>query len=380
MPADRLRRLLEDDRPRRSGRRKLSGLQGGRHRRLAAAARVEVGPRPPGLPRHGRSVDERRRGRAAARLHRQRHLVGSADRRVSRPVRRPRRSRRAACCASSIPRRSATTACGCCAPCSSPRDSSSRSNDDQPELCRAIPLDDLPAERIWGEIEKLLFAPRPSIGLALALELGVVGTAVSGASGARRLSAGTRVASRGRRLGAHAAGHGSGADARRRSAAAAADRRHAGRGLPRLRQAGDDRVPRRPDPIDRSRGAGRGAGNAVSRSAERALDRRLRRARAGARHRRRSISSRGCGSRPGRGRRRRVPAPRAEGGPRTARAAREVRLPRPRARRASTATRWTGSWSARGRSAWTTARRRRSCSAATCWRSACARARASAKS
>jgi len=42
------------------------------------------------------------------------------------------------------------------------------------ELCRTIPLDDLPAERIWGEIEKLLSAPRPSIGFALALDLGVV--------------------------------------------------------------------------------------------------------------------------------------------------------------------------------------------------------------
>ena len=42
-------------------------------------------------------------------------------------------------------------------------------------LCRAIPLDDLPAERIWGEIEKLLLqAFRPSIGLALALDLGIV--------------------------------------------------------------------------------------------------------------------------------------------------------------------------------------------------------------
>lgn len=41
-------------------------------------------------------------------------------------------------------------------------------------LCRDIPLDDLPAERIWGEIEKLLLAPRPSIGWTLALELGVV--------------------------------------------------------------------------------------------------------------------------------------------------------------------------------------------------------------
>jgi tRNA nucleotidyltransferase (CCA-adding enzyme) len=42
-------------------------------------------------------------------------------------------------------------------------------------LCRAIRLDDLPPERIWGEIEKLLLrAERPSIGFALALELGVV--------------------------------------------------------------------------------------------------------------------------------------------------------------------------------------------------------------
>jgi tRNA nucleotidyltransferase (CCA-adding enzyme) len=42
-------------------------------------------------------------------------------------------------------------------------------------LCRTIPLDDLPAERVWGEIEKLLLqAARPSIGLALALDLGVV--------------------------------------------------------------------------------------------------------------------------------------------------------------------------------------------------------------
>ena len=43
-------------------------------------------------------------------------------------------------------------------------------------LCRGIPLDDLPSERIWGEIEKLLFAPRPSIGFALAMDLGIVDT------------------------------------------------------------------------------------------------------------------------------------------------------------------------------------------------------------
>ena len=42
-------------------------------------------------------------------------------------------------------------------------------------LCRSIALDDLPAERIRGEMDKLLLqARRPSIGLDLALDLGVV--------------------------------------------------------------------------------------------------------------------------------------------------------------------------------------------------------------
>jgi tRNA nucleotidyltransferase (CCA-adding enzyme) len=42
-------------------------------------------------------------------------------------------------------------------------------------LCARIELDDLPSERIWGEIEKLMLqARRPSIGWQLALELGVV--------------------------------------------------------------------------------------------------------------------------------------------------------------------------------------------------------------
>ena len=48
-------------------------------------------------------------------------------------------------------------------------------DDDTAALCRRIPLDDLPAERIWGEVEKLLVqAGRPSLGFALALDLGVV--------------------------------------------------------------------------------------------------------------------------------------------------------------------------------------------------------------
>jgi tRNA nucleotidyltransferase (CCA-adding enzyme) len=42
-------------------------------------------------------------------------------------------------------------------------------------ICRNIALDDLPAERIWGELEKLLLvAERPSVGFALARDLGVV--------------------------------------------------------------------------------------------------------------------------------------------------------------------------------------------------------------
>jgi tRNA nucleotidyltransferase (CCA-adding enzyme) len=43
-------------------------------------------------------------------------------------------------------------------------------------ICRATALDDLPAERIWGEIEKLLLLPaRPSIGFGFALDARIVG-------------------------------------------------------------------------------------------------------------------------------------------------------------------------------------------------------------
>jgi tRNA nucleotidyltransferase (CCA-adding enzyme) len=42
-------------------------------------------------------------------------------------------------------------------------------------VCRATPLDDLPAERVWGEFEKLLLqAVRPSSGLRLAWDLEVI--------------------------------------------------------------------------------------------------------------------------------------------------------------------------------------------------------------
>ena len=48
-------------------------------------------------------------------------------------------------------------------------------DDETRDLLRAIPLDDLPPERVWGEVEKLLLrATRPSIGLDLALGLNIV--------------------------------------------------------------------------------------------------------------------------------------------------------------------------------------------------------------
>src|ERR1043166_7180922 len=47
-------------------------------------------------------------------------------------------------------------------------------DDEAKALCRAMPLDDLPAERVWSEVEKLLLARKPSVGFALALELGIV--------------------------------------------------------------------------------------------------------------------------------------------------------------------------------------------------------------
>lgn len=48
-------------------------------------------------------------------------------------------------------------------------------DDEARAICRAIALDDLPAERIWGEMEKLLLqAERPSSGFVLAREIGVV--------------------------------------------------------------------------------------------------------------------------------------------------------------------------------------------------------------
>jgi len=52
-------------------------------------------------------------------------------------------------------------------------------DDGTKRVCRGIGLDDLPSERVLGEVEKLLLlAKRPSIGFALGLELGVIAAIV----------------------------------------------------------------------------------------------------------------------------------------------------------------------------------------------------------
>jgi tRNA nucleotidyltransferase (CCA-adding enzyme) len=42
------------------------------------------------------------------------------------------------------------------------------------DICRRTALDDLPPERVWGEFEKLLLAPKPSVGFEVAMDLGVI--------------------------------------------------------------------------------------------------------------------------------------------------------------------------------------------------------------
>ena len=282
VPAERLRALLEALRPRRSGRRELPGLQVRRHRRVAAAARIEGRPRTPRLRRHRRSGHVDRRGGAAPRLHHQRDLVRSAHRRVSRPVRRTRGSRAAACCASSI---------------------RATFGDDSLRVLRAVQ-----------------FAAR----FDLALEPETRGALPRDSA---RRSAGRAHLGRGREAAAARRARRSASPSRSTSASS---RRlfpelqalvgcpqepewhpegdvwvHTLQVIDQARTRIDDlprpqqlaimlgavchdfgkpattAVHRRPHPLDRSRGAGRRAGARVPRSPQRALDRRLRRARAG---------------------------------------------------------------------------------------------------
>ena len=76
---------------------------------------------------------------------------------------------------------------------------------DTAALCAAMPLDELPAERVFGEIEKLLLqARRPSLGFALLKAWGMLPVDRARARAPRGDAAGPRVASRGRRVDPHA--------------------------------------------------------------------------------------------------------------------------------------------------------------------------------
>ena len=345
-------------RPRRSGRRELSGLQDRRHRRLAAAARLEGRPRPPRLrsstgdPGH---VD--RRGRAAARLHRQRDLVGSADRRVLRSVRRPRRSRAAAAArrrSADLRRRQPARAAR--RPVRGALRVRARAGDGGDSAAQ-IPLDDLPAERVWGEFEKLLFAPRPSIGFALAMDLGVV---------AKLFPELQALAGCPQEPEWHPEG-----DVWVHTLQVIDQARTRIDDLPRPQQLavmlgavchdlGKPATTKFLDGRIRSldhEEQGVAPASAFLDRLNVQLVRRLRRAQAGARHHR-AASEAGIvvqGAR--RGRRRRLPPARAQGGSRAAGARREVRLRRAASPASSTAPRWTGFSSGRARSASSIARR-----------------------
>ena len=156
-------------RPRQHRRPELHRLQGRGRRRLAAPHRVEAGPRPPRLRRHRRPLDVEEGGRAAARLHRQRHRLGPRAQGVHRPLRRPGDldgQRLRVVDPATFGDDSLRVLRGVQLAARfelTPDDATAR-------ICGGIALDDLPAERIRGEMEKLLLqARRPSLGFELAL-------------------------------------------------------------------------------------------------------------------------------------------------------------------------------------------------------------------
>ena len=111
------------------------------------------------------------------------------------------------------------------------------------DICRAIPLDDLPAERIWGEFEKLLLkAQRPSIGFALARELGVIEQILPEMVPLYDCPQDAEWHPEGNVWIHTLMGHRRGAEAKRRSRPRPAGDHHAGRGVPRPRQARDHRA------------------------------------------------------------------------------------------------------------------------------------------
>ena len=157
------------------------------------------------------------------------------------------------------------------------------------ELCASMPIRELPAERVFGEIEKLLLKAPSALARPGAAEgLGDAGRARPGAAAARGDSPGPGLASGRRRVGAHAAGGRRSGHARRRSGGgpAAPARRHARGALSRPRQGHDDALRGGPDPLARARRGRHRADHRAARSLAGSQPARLRRTRAGAGSRR----------------------------------------------------------------------------------------------
>ncbi len=240
-------------------------------------------------------------------------------------------------------------------------------DDQATAICRAIRLDDLPAERLWGEFEKLLLvADRPSIGFALARTLGVVEQMLPEMVPLYDCPQDPEWHPEGD-VWTHTL-----------MVIDEARRRNADLDRPRLATimlsavCHDLGKPATTAVIDgRWRSPGHeAAGVAPATGTPRPLQhqhaRRLRRASPGAGDHRRTPAPERLLQGEGHGARRRVPSSRRPGGPRTAGPLRPRRLPRPH-RRSSTARRWTGSSSAPAPSASSTRRRSRSCWAGICW-------------
>ena len=154
---------------------RLSGLQAWSASTWPCPAASRRRARPHRLHGRGRSGHGLRRRRPPPRFHDERHRLGPAHRRIPRPVRRPRRPRRAPAARGRPAHLRRRQPAGAARPAVRRALRAARSTTRHGAICRAIPLDDLPAERLWGEFEKLLLvAERPSLGFALARDLGVV--------------------------------------------------------------------------------------------------------------------------------------------------------------------------------------------------------------
>ena len=194
-------------------------------------------------------------------------------------------------------------------------------------ICRRIPLDDLPAERVWGEIDKLLLlSERPSVGLRTRARARSDRPALPRVEGARRVPTGAGVAPGGGRLGAHAAGHRRSAPPNRRPRPPETDHGDARRRLSRPREAAHDGVRRRADPVHRPRAGRCRANGRAARPVERADDRRLRRRTPGDRDRGAPLETARVLQIGDARRRWRIPSACGKGGPGAARARGDVGL------------------------------------------------------